>query len=50
VQDVDVAQGMVTVGFSAEVAAQIRQEPSFTLTAHTAQVDTLIVATAINLG
>lgn len=50
VQDVDVAQGIVTVGFSAEVAAQIRQEPTFTLAACTAQTESLIVATAVNLG
>lgn len=50
VQAVDSSQGIVTVGFSAEVATQIQRDPGFTLAAYTAQVESLIVATAVNLG
>lgn len=49
-QSVDVEKGTVTVGFSAEIAAQLHLDPAFTLTANTAQEDTFIVATAVNLG
>ena len=49
-QSVDVEKGTVTVGFSAEIAAQLHLDPAFTLTANPAPEDTFIVATAVNLG